>query len=177
MPVSRFFDTNILIYAFAADDPRSARAESLIAVGGVIGVQVLNEFTNVTRRKLHWQWGQIEAAFAVIEVLLGPARPLTTAVHAAAFVLARDHELSFYDALIVAAALDAGCKVLCSEDLQHDRPSCLTPSNRVRIRSTSSGSISILHIFSWSANRASRISRRVSNVKGPGISDPSCNCA
>ena len=119
MPGSRFFDTNILIYAFAADDPRSARAEALIADGGVIGVQVLNEFTNVTRRKLRWQWRQIEAAFAVIEELLGPARPLTTAIHARAVVLARDHELSFYDALIVAAALDAGCEVLCSEDLQH----------------------------------------------------------
>ncbi len=119
MPDSRFFDTNILIYAFAAGDPRSARAEALVAGGGVIGVQVLNEFTNVTRRKLRWQWEQIEAALAVIEELLGPARPLTSAIHARAVVLARDHDLSFYDALIVAAALDAGCEALCSEDLQH----------------------------------------------------------
>ena len=119
MPDSRFFDTHILIYAFTAGDPRSARAEALVAGGGVIGVQVLNEFTNVTRRKLRWQWEQIEAALAVIEELLGPARPLTAAVHAGAVVLARDHELSFYDALIVAAALDAGCEVLFSEDLQH----------------------------------------------------------
>ena len=119
MPDSRFFDTNILIYAFAADDPRSARAEALLADGGVIGVQVLNEFTNVARRKLRWQWGQIEAAIVVIEELLGPARPLTTAIHARAVVLARDHTLSFYDALIVAAAVDAGCAVLCSEDMQH----------------------------------------------------------
>ncbi len=119
MPDSRFLDTNILVYAFAADDRRSARAEALMAEGGVIGVQVLNEFTNVVRRKLHWQWRQMEAAFVVIEELLGPARPLTTAIHARAVVLARDHKLSFYDALIVAAALDAGCAELCSEDLQH----------------------------------------------------------
>ena len=119
MPDSRFFDTNIVIYAFAAGDPRSARAEALVAGGGVIGVQVLNEFTNVTRRKLRWQWEQIEAALAVIEELLGAARPLTSAIPARAVVLARDHELSFYDALIVAAALDAGCEVLFSEDLQH----------------------------------------------------------
>ena len=119
MPGSRFFDTNILIYAFAADDPRNARAEALLADGGVIGVQVLNEFTNVARRKLRWQWAQIEAALAVIDELLGTARPLTAAIHARAVVLARDHDLSFYDALIVAAALDAGCDVLCSEDLQH----------------------------------------------------------
>jgi len=119
MPDSRFFDTNILIYAFAANDPRGARAEALVADGGVIGVQVLNEFTNVTRRKLLWQWEQIESALAVIHELLGQARPLTTAIHARSVVLARDHNLPFYDALIVAAALDAGCKVLCSEDLQH----------------------------------------------------------
>ncbi len=114
-----FFDTNVLIYAFAAEDARSARAESLIAEGGVIGVQVLNEFTNVTRRKLRWQWDQIEAALAVLEELFGAVAPLTTAIHARAVVLAREHELSFYDALIVAAAHDAGCRTLFSEDLQH----------------------------------------------------------
>jgi predicted nucleic acid-binding protein len=118
MPDRRFFDTNILVYAFAADDPRSARAEALIAAGGVISVQVLSEFTNVTRRKLKWDWKQIEASLAVIGELLGVARPLTAELHTKAVVLARDSKLSFYDALIVAAAMDAGCELLCSEDLQ-----------------------------------------------------------
>jgi predicted nucleic acid-binding protein len=119
MPAKRFFDTNILIYAFAADDPRSARAESLITEGGVIGVQVLNEFTNVTRRKLRWQWDQIEASLAVIHELLGPVAPLTATVHSKAVILARVHGLPVYDALIVAAALEAECRILFSEDLQH----------------------------------------------------------
>lgn len=121
MPGNRFFDTNVLIYAFAADDPRGIRAEELLAEGGVIGVQVLNEFTNVTRRKLQWQWAQIESALAVIDELLGPARPLTITIHRRAIILARDHGLSFYDALIVSAAQDAACQVLFSEDLQHGR--------------------------------------------------------
>jgi predicted nucleic acid-binding protein len=119
MPAKQFFDTNILIYAFASDDPRSVRAESLIAEGGVIGVQVLNEFTNVTRRKLRWEWKHIEASLAVVEELFGPVAPLTTAIHARAVVLARDRELSIFDALIVAAAQEAGCQLLMSEDLQH----------------------------------------------------------
>jgi predicted nucleic acid-binding protein len=119
MHASRFFDTNILIYAFAADDPRSPRAESLISEGGVIGVQVLNEFTNVTHRKLRWHWDQIEASLEVVEELLGPVAPLTAAIHARAVILARERKLSVYDALIVAAAHDAGCKILFSEDLQH----------------------------------------------------------
>jgi predicted nucleic acid-binding protein len=121
MPAKQFFDTSMLIYAFAANDPRNARAESLIAQGGVIGVQVLNEFTNVTRRKLRWQWDQIEASLAVLEDLFSPVAPLTTALHARAVVLAREHELSVYDALIVAAAQDAGCQLLLSEDLQHSQ--------------------------------------------------------
>src|SRR6185312_15655191 len=73
---------------------------------------------NVTRRKLRWDWEQIEASVAVIEELLDVARPLTIALHAQAVVLARDFKTSLYDALIVAAAMDAGCQVLDSEDLQ-----------------------------------------------------------
>jgi predicted nucleic acid-binding protein len=136
MPAKRFFDSNILVYAFAAGDSRNALAESLIAEGGVIGVQVLNEFTNVTRRKLRWQWDQIEASLVVITDLLGPVAPLTTAIHAKAVALARDHGLSVYDALIVAAALDSGCELLFSEDLQHgQRFETLTVENPFRRKS------------------------------------------
>jgi len=52
---------------------------------------------------------------------MGPARPLTTDIHAHAIKLARGSTLSFYDALVIAAAADAGCRVLLSEDLQHGR--------------------------------------------------------
>ena len=90
MPGERFFDTNILIYAFAANDPRSARAESLLAEGGAIGVQVLNEFTNVARRKLGWDWPQVEATLTVTAELTEPARPLTADIHSKAVKLARD---------------------------------------------------------------------------------------
>lgn len=121
MAADRFLDTNILIYAFASGDHRSARAEALLADGGVIGVQVLNEFTSVARRKLGWDWPQIEAAIAVIFELLGSVRPLTAEIHSQALKLARGSALSFYDALIVAAAADAGCGVLLTEDLQHGR--------------------------------------------------------
>ena len=121
MPGERFFDTNVLIYAFAAGDRRSGRAEALLTEGGVIGVQVLNEFTNVSLRKLGWDWPQVEAALAVIAELTAPVRDLTADIHAQAVKLARANSLAFYDALIVAAAADAGCRVLLSEDFQHGR--------------------------------------------------------
>lgn len=119
MRVDRFIDTNVLVYAFAAGDPRSGDAEAILAEGGTINVQVLNEFTHIARRKLHWSWPQVEAALAVFHELLEPARPLTTAVHARALTVARASNLSLFDALIVAAAQEAGCKKLYSEDLQH----------------------------------------------------------
>ncbi len=117
----RFFDTNILICAFAAGDHRTARAEALLAEGGAIGVQVLNQFTHVVRRKPGWDWPQVDAALSVIAELLEPARPLTADKHAHAVKLARTSALPFYDAVIVTAAADAGCRALLTEDMQHGR--------------------------------------------------------
>jgi predicted nucleic acid-binding protein len=76
MPGRRFFDTNILVYALAADDPRSDPAEALVASGGVIGIQVLNEFTSVVRRKLRWPWNQVDKALSPLRIpfILSAAR-------------------------------------------------------------------------------------------------------
>ncbi len=52
MNVSPFFDTNVLIYAFRQEDPRSEISRKLLAEGAVTGVQVLNEFVAIARRKL-----------------------------------------------------------------------------------------------------------------------------
>jgi predicted nucleic acid-binding protein len=57
-----FFDTNLLIYAALQPDPRSDRARTLLARGGTISVQVLNEFANVARRKLRKPWPDIAGA-------------------------------------------------------------------------------------------------------------------
>jgi len=114
-----FLDTNILIYAFAKNDPRSEAAEVLLAAGGVISIQVLNEFVNVSRRKLARGWGEIEEQVAVLRVLLDTPIPLTIELHEAAVAHARSYGFAFYDALIVAAANSVGCTVLYSEDIRH----------------------------------------------------------
>ncbi len=116
-----FFDTNILIYAVATDDPRADRARTLLAAGGRVGVQALNEFANVSRRKLGRAWADIDAAVAAFKALLGDPLPLTIDIHDTARELARAHGLAFYDALIVAAALDAECATLWSKDMQDGR--------------------------------------------------------
>ena len=115
-----FLDTNILVYA-QQSDRRSAKARSLIAAGGIISVQILNELTNVLSRKLRRDWAEIGAVIEDVSDALGPALPLTVETHAAAVALAREHGFSFYDALVVAAAIEAGCDTLLSEDFQHGR--------------------------------------------------------
>lgn len=117
MNAKSFLDTNVIIYAFASNDPRCARAEELLSAGGVVSVQVLNEFVNVARRKQRRGWDEIEDALGVLRTLLDPPLPLTIEVHDAAIAVARDQRLGFYDGLIVAAALRAGCSILYSEDL------------------------------------------------------------
>ena len=118
--MTAFFDTNILVYA----QQRGAKADAaraLMAGGGVVSVQVLNEFAAVSHRKLGQGWEQIAAAIADVLALVAVPRVLNVKTHLAALALARDHGLSFYDALIVAAAIEAGCDTLWTEDMQQGR--------------------------------------------------------
>jgi predicted nucleic acid-binding protein len=118
--VSRFFDSNILIYAQEAG-PKGDSARALMTQGGVISVQVVNEFANVMRRKYKRTWPEIEAAIADLLVVLDDVRPVNMQMHHMAMFLVREHNTSFYDALIIAAAIDAECEILFSEDLQDGR--------------------------------------------------------
>lgn len=119
MSAPAFLDTNILLYAALQPDARSDTARALLAQRGTISVQVLNEFANVARRKLHRPWPEIVAALGAIRRLCLPPRPLTLATHETALHVATQTGYTFYDALIIAAALEAGCTTLYSEDLHH----------------------------------------------------------
>lgn len=118
MRVDRFFDTTVLIYAVAENDVRASVAEALLAEGGVVNVQVLNEFVAVARRKLAMDWDELRDALGTLRILCGPPEPLTLATHDAALGIAQRYGFHIYDSLIVAAALEAGCTTLYSEDMQ-----------------------------------------------------------
>jgi len=118
MPGMAFFDTNILIYSIAQDDPRGPRAEELLAAGGVISVQVLNEFASVARRKIHMPWQEVREALAAIRLLCRSPLAVTVGTHEAGLRIAEQDGFGIHDALIAAAALRAGCRTLYSEDFQ-----------------------------------------------------------
>ena len=113
-----FFDTNVLVYAIGQTDVRTETAEALLAGGGVISVQVLNELANVARRKLAMSWEEIDEAVAAIRVLCASPVPLTMDTHDAGRRIAAKYGYSMFDGLIAASALEAGCDTLYSEDLQ-----------------------------------------------------------
>jgi predicted nucleic acid-binding protein len=118
--VKAFFDTNILVYAVTSD-PKRKQAIDCLARRGIVSVQVFNEFVHVARRKLRHDWRQIETALGLFRDSLDDVVPITISTHTAAVLLAREHGLSFYDALIVASAVESGCDTLYSEDMQHGR--------------------------------------------------------
>jgi len=113
-----FFDTNVLVYVVAQRDERTAAAEALVAGGGVVSVQVLNELASVARRKLGMTWDEIGEALTAIRVLCPSPVPLTVEIHEAGLRIAAQYRVHIYDALVAAAALEAECTTLYSEDLQ-----------------------------------------------------------
>ena len=112
-----FFDTNVLLYLLSADK-KADKAEALLALGGVVSVQVLNEFASVSSRKYQLAWPEVREALATIragcEVI-----PLTVEIHEGGLAIAEKYGLSFYDSLILAASVHAKCRMVYSEDMQH----------------------------------------------------------
>ncbi len=128
MNVRFFLDTNIIVYAFTKSFPEKERvARGLIADGAstkqaVISFQVVQEFINVVLRGFRLAIARadlesfvVTALFPMMAVSSSPVLILE------ALKLQAAHQLTWYDSLIIAAAIQSDCKVLYSEDLQHGR--------------------------------------------------------
>jgi predicted nucleic acid-binding protein len=121
-----FLDTNVLVYALTKSDPSKQAAavrlltEAIDSGKGIISFQIVQEFFSVAFRRFDPPLALIEAE----QFLAMPLRPLLV-VHSSyslylrALQLTHRDSLSWYDSLIVAAALEADCRILYTEDLQH----------------------------------------------------------
>jgi len=112
-----FFDTNVLLYLLSGDAAKADRAEGLLAAGGVVSVQVLNEFVAVAAGKLAMPLVEIREILATIRSICS-VKPLDIETHELGVDLAERYRYSIYDSLILAAALRADCATLFSEDFQ-----------------------------------------------------------
>ena len=127
MSVRSFLDTNVLVYAFDADEPEK-RQRSLDLLEDppdgttfVLSTQVLQEFYAVVTRKLARPLPEERAETAVLRLSELPVVDSDVGLVLAAIRLSRTEQLSLWDALIVGAAVAGGCQQLLTEDLQHGR--------------------------------------------------------
>ena len=116
--LGEFLDSNVVVYAFTTD-ARASKAQQLLERGCLINVQILNEFSNVARRKLKMSWTELSDALDDIRVLCPTIASVTLDTHAVGLQRAQRYGLSVFDGLVVAAALEAGCTTLWSEDMHH----------------------------------------------------------
>ena len=124
MTIRPFLDTNVLLYALdiqtgTSRDLRADKAEQILSGGGVVSVQVLTEFCDVASRKFKLSWEKIADFLHVLDALCGRAVPLTTEIHTAAVEISKRYGYRIYDSLILAAAIQAGCATVYTEDMQH----------------------------------------------------------
>lgn len=115
-----FLDTNIVVYLYSGDEPeKQAVALALIEQSNpVVSTQVLSELANTLSRKFGLSYDVVAQAVAEVRdaCTVVPVMPYTIAQ---ALDLAQKHRYSYYDSLILAAALSAGCETLATEDMQH----------------------------------------------------------
>jgi predicted nucleic acid-binding protein len=115
---AEFVDTHVVLYSLSDDVAKRRRALAILVDRPMLSLQVLNEAANVMRRKLGFA---IPAIREVVLRWMGESRlhPLAPSTLLSALDVAQRYGFSHYDSLIVAAALEAGCATLYSEDLQN----------------------------------------------------------
>jgi predicted nucleic acid-binding protein len=117
----RFIDTNVLVYLFDNSAPaKQAVARELLGAGRfVLSTQVLSEFYVTVTRKLARPLDSAKASRAVADLCALPIRDVTAKLVQSAIKRCTVTQLSYWDALIVETALEAGATSLLTEDLQH----------------------------------------------------------
>lgn len=111
-----FFDTNVLLYLGSDEERRAEAARELLIRGGTVSVQVLNEYVSATRGKFGLPWSTVEIGLDGIRTACRIV-PLTIEIHERGLAYAKRYRLAIYDAMIVAAAVLAGCTTLYTEDM------------------------------------------------------------
>ena len=123
----QFLDTNVAVYAYDAAEPaKQAVAQRLLRQGileenSVISVQVLGEFFHAVTRRIRRPMTVAEASSAVTTIRALPVVEIDARLVERAIETLRRYGISYWDALIVAAAERSDCRKLLSEDLNSDQ--------------------------------------------------------
>jgi predicted nucleic acid-binding protein len=118
MPDNIFIDTNIIIYALGPASVKANTIAHLFVNSPFISIQVLSETANVAAKRLMMPSHEIRKLISTLETICRIEVVTLSALHTALDIKERYH-FSWYDSLIIATALEAGCDILYTEDLQN----------------------------------------------------------
>jgi predicted nucleic acid-binding protein len=118
MSAAKFFDSNTLLYLMSGDAAKAERIETILGDGGIISIQVLNEFASVASRKFKMPIPFIRDVLSKIRAACS-LQPTDISTHERGLDIAERYKYSIYDSMLIAAALQAGCTTFYTEDL-HD---------------------------------------------------------
>ena len=113
-----FFDTNTLLYLLSSDHKKADWVSQNLQQSNVISVQVLNEFTSASIRKIKISHVELDEFLDLFKSTFN-VRALDTETFNTGLMISKRYGYQHYDSMIIAAALQAGCERLYSEDMQH----------------------------------------------------------
>ena len=113
-----FFDTNTLLYLLSSDSKKADWVSSNLQQSNVISVQVLNEFTSASLRKIKISHAELDEFLDLFTSIFNVMK-LDMETFNTGLMISRQYGYQHYDSMIIAAALEAGCERLYSEDMQH----------------------------------------------------------
>ena len=113
-----FFDTNTLLYLLSSDTKKADWVSKNLQQSNVISIQVLNEFTSASIRKIKISNSELDEFLDLFTSTFN-VRSLDIDTFETGLMVSRRYGYQHYDSMIIAAALQAGCEKLYSEDMQH----------------------------------------------------------
>ncbi len=113
-----FFDTNTLLYLLSSDNNKADWISQNLQQSNVISVQVLNEFTSASLRKIKISNTELDEFLDLFKSTFS-VRAIDVETFDTGLMVSRRYGYQHYDAMIIASALQAGCERLYSEDMQH----------------------------------------------------------
>ena len=115
-----FLDSNVILYAFGGERTRKEVVKNLIRERPLLSVQVINEVINVLIKKFNFPIHEVKEVFdflkANTEIIL-----VNLHIIKLALIVKERYRFSYWDSLIVASALESGCSILFTEDMQHSQ--------------------------------------------------------
>ncbi len=113
-----FIDSNVILYAFSKNKRKKERAKNIIKNRGNISIQVLNEVSNTLFKKSKLEPTVVKKS---IDLLIKYFQVYEVKIYTIyrALDLKERYKFSYYDSLIIASAIENGCDILYSEDMQH----------------------------------------------------------